>query len=174
MEKKESRIPIGNYVKLTLIIVVTLLGVFLFQNLYIRDKLVEENTPLIRDYLRSEVNSNEIYNYIRENENSIIYICTANNKSCRDFEKEFGPYVKANELENRITYLNITDTKKKSAFIKEFNKFYDTNLLGYPSIIIYEDGKVKDMLTVKTDKSLEIDLVKEFFKKNNVSSSYYD
>ena len=174
MKKKESRIPIGNYIKLFLIIVLTLVGLFSFKNLYLKDKFYEESTPLIRDYVVSEINTNEIYNYIRENGELILYICTSNNKNCRNFEKEFGPLIKERELENEITYLNLNNVKKKSSFIKEFNKFYDTKVLGYPSLVLFEEGKVKDILTVKTDKELKIEQVKEFFTKNNISSAYYD
>ena len=169
MKSKKSYIPISNYVKLVLIIIVALLGIFIFRNVYLKNKLYEENIPLIRNYVISEINTNEIYNYVRENAEPIIYICTASNTNCREFEKEFGPIIKARELESRITYLNISDVKKKSAFIKEFNKFYDVKLLGYPSIVIFEEGKVKDILTVKTDNSLDIKLVTEFLDKNSVS-----
>ena len=174
MKKKVSRIPIANYIKLILIMVITLVAVFLLRNVYLRDKLYEESTPLIRNYILSEVNSNEIYNYVRENDEPIIYICTSNNKTCRDFEKEFGPYLKDNGLERKITYLNLNNLKKKSSFIKEFNKFYDTKVLGYPSIILFEEGKVKDILTVKVDNELSFDKVKEFWNKNSISSTDYD
>ena len=174
MKKKESRIPISNYIKLFLIIILTLVGVLVFRNVYMKDKLYEESTPLIRSYVRSEINSNEIYNYVRENGELIIYMCTSKNDSCRNFEKEFGPFIKEKNLEGEVTYLNLTETKKKSSFIKEFNKFYDTDILGYPSIVLFEEGKVKDILTVKTDKELNMDKVKEFFNKNGISPNYYD
>ena len=174
MTKKKSYIPISNYVKLIFIMVVTLGGVLVFRNVYLNNKLYEENIPLIREYVTSEINSNEIYNYVRENAEPIIYICTSSNTNCREFEKEFGPIIKSRGLENSITYLNISDVKKKSAFIKEFNKFYDVKLLGYPSIVIFEEGKVKDILTVKTNNSLNIKLVTEFFDKNGISVDDYD
>ena len=174
MKNKTSRIPIANYIQLFIIIAVTLVGVFIFRNVYLKDRLYEESTPLIRNYIISEINSNEIYNYVRENGELIIYVCTSDNKTCRDFEKEFGPYLKDKGLERKITYLNLKSLKKKSSFIKEFNKFYDTKLLGYPSIIIFEEGKVKDILTVKADSELSFEKLKDFFKKNSISSGEYD
>ncbi len=174
MRGKKSYIPVSNYVKLVLIMVITLVGVFIFRNVYLNNKLYEENIPLIRDYVISEINANEIYNYVRENAEPIIYICTSSNTNCREFEKEFGPIIKKRGLGDRITYLNISDVKKKSTFIKEFNKFYDVKLLGYPSLVIFEEGKVKDILTVKTNNSLDIKTVVEFFEKNSVSLDYYD
>lgn len=174
MKSKKSYIPISNYVKLALIMIITLVGVLVFRNAYLNNKLYEENIPLIRNYVISEINANEIYNFVRENAEPIIYICTSSNTNCREFEKEFGPIIKSRGLENKITYLNISDVKKKSTFIKEFNKFYDVKLLGYPSIVIFEEGKVKDILTVKTNDSLDIKLVIDFFDKNSVSLDYYD
>lgn len=169
-----KKIPVSNYIKLGIIVVLTLTAVLLLRNIFIQNKLFEETTPVIRDYIVSEINSTEIYNYIRENENSIIYVCAASEKNCREFEKEFGPLIEEKELKNDITYLNIGSEKKKTAFIKEFSKFYNTKLLGYPSLVLFKDGKVQDILTVKTDKKLELDKVKEFLTRNNITSGYYD
>lgn len=49
--------------------------------------------------------------------------------------------------------------------------FMILNLLGYPSIIIFEEGKVKAILTVKTGKSLSIDDVEKFLDSNKVVST---
>lgn len=172
--KTKNQIPISNYVKLIIIMCVTMIIVIILRNIYIQDKLYKDNEPLIRKYLVSEVNNNEIYSYIRENENTLIYICASDDDKCYNFEKEFGPIIEKRELANDITYLNITNVSKKSEFIKEFNKFYGSELLGYPSLVIFNDGKVKDILTVKDSDKLDIKSVEEFLNKNKVSSGFYD
>ena len=64
--------------------------------------------------------------------------------------------------------------QKKNTFIKEFNKFYDTKVLGYPSFIIFEDGKVKDILTVKVDDKLRLTEVIKFLDSNDITVDNYD
>ena len=55
--------------------------------------------------------------------------------------------------------------------IKEFNKFYDAELKGYPSLIIFEEGEVKATLTVKTGKQLNVEDVVKFLDENGVVST---
>ncbi len=175
MKKKESRIPTSNYFKLALIMILTIAGVIAFRNFYLNGKYYEESEPLIREYVLTEVKEKqELDNYVRENLGAIIYICEANNPKCREFEKEFGPLIRKKQLESRITYLNITDIEDKQDFIKKFNESYNTKVLGYPSIVLFEDGKVKDILSVESDKKLSISEVKQFLKDNNISSDEYD
>lgn len=173
MKKEESsktQIPTSNYVKLAFIVVVTLFGVLLLRNWYVSSRNYELNIPVIKDTLKNEINEDEVYNYVRENENAILYIGVANDEGCRDFEKEFNTIIRDRKLENTIMYLNITQSKNKDKLIKEFNKFYDTKLLGYPSIVIFEEGKVKATLTVKVGQELKIEDTILFLDHNEVVS----
>lgn len=172
MSKKENKkIPFGNYVKVILVVALVVFISFLFRNWYISSINYELNIPIITETLVSEINTDEVYNYVRENENAILYIGVVNDENCRNFEKEFNEVIKNRQLEDTITYLNITKVKNKSKFIKEFNKFYDAELKGYPSLVIFEEGEVKATLTVKTGKSLEIKDVVKFLDKNSVVST---
>ena len=172
MKKDKKIIPISNYVKLVLIIIVTIVGAFILRDRYMAQEKYEKGIPVIRDYINSEINSSEVYHYIRENDDVLLYIGVSDNNNCRSLEEDLKNTITKNGLENRITYLNLTDEKKKDSFIKEFNKYFDTKLLGYPSFVLFEGEEVKEILTVKTGDSLSIDTVKEFFKRNNISSDY--
>lgn len=163
-------ISIMNYVKLAIVFLITIFVVFLMRNWYISGRNYELNIPIIRDTLISEINTDEVYNYIRENENAILYIGVVDDENCRSFEKEFNLIISDKKLEDTITYLNITKSNNKKKFIQEFNKFYDTNLLGYPSLVIFEEGEVKTVLTVKNGKSLDINNVIDFLDSNHVVS----
>ena len=172
MSKKEiKKIPFGNYVIVVLVVALVVFVSFLFRNWYISSVNYELNIPIITETLLSEINTEEVYNYVRENENTILYIGVVNDENCRNLEEEFNDVIRKRSLEDTITYLNITKTKNKSKFIKEFNKFYDTNIKGYPSLIIFEEGEVKATLTVKTGKKLKIEDVKDFLDKNGVVST---
>lgn len=171
MSKKEQKIPFGNYIKVILVVILVVFLSFLFRNWYISSVNYELNIPIIKETLISEINTDEVYNYIRENENAILYMGVVSSSECRNFEKEFNEVIKNRYLEDTITYLNISKVKNKSKFIKEFNKFYDTNLKGYPSLVIFEEGEIKATLTVKTGKELKIDDVNKFLDDNGVVSS---
>lgn len=174
MKKQVSsnkKIPVTNYIKLILVILITVFIAFLLRNWYISGRDYELNIPIIRDTLISEINTDEVYNYIRENENAILYIGVVSDVACRTFEEEFNQVIRDKSLEDTITYLNITKSSNKKEFINDFNKFYDTNILGYPSIVIFEEGEVKATLTVKTGKELNIDDAIKFLDDNDVVSA---
>ena len=174
LKKKEKSIPVGNYIKLGLIILVTILVAVFLRNSYLSNQEYEKGIPVIRDVVVSEINSNEVYHYIRENESVVLYIGVSDNDNCRNLEADLKGVVTNRHLENVITYLNLTSTKRRSSFIKEFNKFYDTKVLGYPSFVLIEDGEVKDIMTVKTGNKLSVDRVINFLERNNITSDLYD
>ena len=174
MKKKEEKIPFSNYVTLALIVVATIAGVLILRNIYINNINYEKKIPVIRDMVVSEINSNEVYNYIRENGNALIYIGVADDDNCRKLEEELEKVIKQNNLEDTITYLNLSSEKKRQTFIKDFNKFYSTKILGIPSFVVFKDGKVSDILTVKNSRELTIKEVTNFLEENNIMEGFYD
>ena len=174
MKKNKNKIPFSNYFKLGLIIIVTVLLAVLCRNYYLSRIDYENSISIIRDVLVSEINSDEVYSYIRENENVVLYIGVIDDENCRNLENDLKSVITSRGLENRITYLNITNDKKKTSFIKEFNKFYGTKVLGYPSFILFDEGKVKEIVTVKVGDDLSIDKVIDFLDRNNISTDIYD
>lgn len=171
MKKKNNKeIPVNNYIKLSLLVIGTILAVVVLSKWYIGNREYELTIPIISKTLINEINTDEVYDYIRANENAILYIGVVENEECRNFEKEFNEVITERTLEDTITYLNISKAKSKKSFIKEFNKFYDAKLDGYPSLIIFEEGKVKATLTVKAGENLDVDDAVEFLDKNGVVS----
>lgn len=169
-KKGDKKIPFVNYLKVILVVASVVFISFLLRNWYISTINYELNIPIITETLLSEINTDEVYNYVRENENTILYIGVVNSEECRNFEKDFNEVIKKRTLEDTITYLNITKVKNKSKFIKDFNKFYDVELKGYPSLVIFEEGEVKATLTVKTGKELKVDDAVKFLDENGVVS----
>ena len=173
MKKEKNRekiIPVKNYIKLGLIIIAVVLLCFLFRSLYVGRINYELNIPVITETLIREINTDEVYNYIHENENAIIYMGVVSDKNCRNFEKEFNKVIKDRNLEDKITYLNITSVLSKESFINDFNKNYNTSLQGYPSLVIFNEGKVKSIITAKIGDKLDIVDVKKFLDENGVDS----
>ena len=174
VKKKENKIPVSNYIKLSLIIILTLTACFLLRNNYLSNQEYENGIPIIRSVVTSEINSNEVYHYVRENLSTVLYVGVANSSSCRKLEEDLKTVITERNLGNVVTYLNLTSTKNRSSFIKEFNKFYETKLLGYPSFVLIENGKVVDFITVKEGNDLDINRVINFLERNNISSDLYD
>ena len=169
-KNKKNIVPVKNYIKLGLIIVAVVLLCFLFRSLYIGRVNYELNIPIISETLIRKINTDEVYNYVHENENAIIYIGVVSDENCRSFEKEFNKVIKEKSLKDKITYLNITSVPSKESFINDFNKTYNTSLQGYPSLVIFNEGKVKSVITVKTGDKLDIVDVKKFLDENGVDS----
>lgn len=173
-KKKEETIPFSNYIKLGLIVVITIIIAIILRNYYINNENYEKTIPVIRDVLISEINSDEVYNFIRENENVLLYVGVSDDDNCRKLELELKDVITNRNLNDRITYLNITKEKKKTTFIKDFNKFYGTKINTYPSFILFEEGNVKDILTAKKNENLTIEEVINFLDRNNITSDIYD
>ena len=151
---KTKKIPFSNYIKLLLLIIITVVGVFVCRNIYLSNEDYNNNIPIIRDYLVREINNKEVYNYVREDNDAIIYMGVASSKTCRDYENVFKNIITKYHLEEDITYLNLSDSKNIGSFIKDFNKFYNSNLKDYPSLIIFKEGKVVDILTIEDNDKM--------------------
>lgn len=159
---------ITNYIILFVMFLVTIL-----LSLYICDcyKVYNESkmeVPVIRDTL-SEITPLELDHYIQENPTIVIYMCTASNTRCRNYEKDLIKLIKKEELSESITYLNLSGVNQEE-FISSFNEKYQykVNLNeNYPAFVIFEDGKIYNILQEK-DKQLTIQKTKQFFDINKI------
>lgn len=173
IKKEDTKNLITGYIKLILLFLATIFLVILIRNWHLNRVNYKLNVPIIKETLTKEINSDEIYNYIRENENSVVYVGIVNDSKCRDFETIFNEVIEEKYLEDDITYLNITNVKSVKKFLKEFNKFYDSKLESLPSIIVFEDGNVKDILVAKKGYELDKNDIFKFLKENRIASGNY-
>ena len=165
MEKnqKERKIGIKNYLILALIFITTTIITLYLCNVY---KVYEESKrqiPVIRGTL-SEITSEELNHYISENPTIMLYICTASDTKCRNYEKDLKKYVEKEELQEEIIYLNITDDEK-STYAEIFNKNYPSRFTlnnNFPALVIFEDGEVTHLLQAKEKEKLTITKTKQF------------
>lgn len=171
--KELRKIPVKNYIILGVIFLVTFLLVYYIYRWYVVYSDYQNQIPVIRDYL-SEVTEQEMEHYISENPTAVIYVCTAEDIECRSFEKNFKKLVEKDSLKEYITYVNLTDENKDS-FIVNFNQNYPhkkKSLTKYPAIIVFEDGKISDILQADSDDKLTVTQVKQFLKSNKIGSRY--
>ena len=143
MQKLYRDIPKKNYIKITLIISLTLLIstiVFVSYNNYI-DYLA--TVPKIRGYV-PEIEPGDFDDYVIENRDFMLYIGKAPDKESEHIEEGL-----ISIIENRgvsFVYLNISNVEDK-LFYEEFNEKYGNGfeLFSYPAFMIISDGKVIDM-----------------------------
>lgn len=169
-KQEEKGKLLKGYVKLIILFTAVVALVFVLRNWYINSKDFEMGIPVINETLKQELKSTEIYNYIRENENAVIYVGVADSKKCRDFETIFNGIIKDRSLENTITYLNLSTESNKKSFIKEFNKFYNTSLKSYPSVIVFNEGQVVSIFDADNTSKEKI---MNFIDMNNIISKDY-
>ena len=172
MNKKNKReIPIRNYIKLGIILLISILALFY---LYLWYKTYEENrlnTPIIDNYL-SIINYNELDDYLAENKNATIYLSKLNDNNIRNFEKKFKIIIQDNALKNKILYLNLTNELNKNDEIPITNN-YTINENNLPIIVIIENSQIKNTYNIKDNDYNEKELEK-FLYKNDLLTNHYE
>lgn len=173
MKKKkevQSSTIFWGYLKLFCLFAVVIFVVFVLRKWYLDNKNYELEKSIISETLVQEINQNEVYNYVRENPNAVIYIGLVSDLDCRTFESYFNSVIKERDLREEITYLNLGKEKNTSQFFDEFDKFYDTDLDQYPSIVVFKNGIVSDILEISLEDSYYPSAVEDFLDRNSVVS----
>lgn len=167
-KKEETRNLIIRYLELIIIFLVVIILVVMLRNWYRNEQLLKANAPVIRGTI-AEISTDELSEYLTENENPIFYICSSEEKKCRTFEKELKPFVENYKLQQDITYLNITDVENKSEYLQQFHDTYQQagHVFGYPAFVKFEEGKV--VASIELTESVEkIKEVENFLRVNGV------
>ena len=129
----------------------------------------QKETPVIRDSL-SEITAEDLDHYIQENPTTVIYMCTASNMTCRNFEKDFKKIVKSKDLQEAIIYLNLSNLDQEK-FVQDFNKKYPHRIKltnAYPALVVFEEGKIINLLQGKVDEKLTIIKTKQFIEIHKI------
>lgn len=142
--KKEENVPFRNYVILAIILILSIAAIIYFYKWYDAYENASLNTSYMDKYLRV-INYNEFDNYLMENKDAVLYISVLSDEKTRLFEKKFKNIVNANSLNNSILYLNLDEKEGNRKF---FNIY---NLNSFPCIVIFRDGKVKNIYSVKNN-----------------------
>lgn len=167
-EEKQKK-KVKNYIILVFVVLLFVgLVLYLCKWYKVYDEY-QKDIPVIRDSLQEIVNE-DLEHYILDNPSSLIYICTANDENCRDFEKKFKKLIEKDELADEIIYLNVTGIDQDN-FVNSFNEKYTKKkklTTNYPAIVVFDEGKVVSILQAKKDNKIKIDDVKHFIKLNKV------
>lgn len=162
----------GSFKSYLILILVFAIGIGLCIYAFSWYKVIDnnkKNTPIIRGTL-TEISSKELDNYILENSNAIIYLCTSDSVRCRNYEKDFKKIIKSKMLQDDIVYVNLTGVNQVK-FVKQFNQKYTYKsklTTSYPAIIVFEDGQIVDLIEYSKKSKLTSKKTIEFLEDNHV------
>lgn len=144
---KKNQKPLKNYVIVGLIFIATILLVLYLCNWYDQEQKYRSTIPELRGIV-PEITEVELPHYVQENEKSLVYLCVPANENCRYFEKSLKKLIEKRELKDSLTYLNLEDEIKAPVILRNLEKQYHITktLTYYPTFILFEGGKVKEVL----------------------------
>ena len=122
-KEQEKKVTIKSYLILATTFMLTIgITIYLCECYKVYDESKKE-TPIIRGTL-SEITSEELEHYVQENQNCVVYMCTASNQVCRDYEEKLKKLIKKKNLQEDIVYLNLSNIEQDK-FINSFNDKYN-------------------------------------------------
>lgn len=164
-----------NYIILILIFVLCIGFAFYLRKQYEVYEAYKREIPIIGDTL-SDITIDELEHYVVDNSSVVLYMCTASDEECRNFEKSFKRFVEKKELTDDIIYLNLSDDVN-SDFVEYFNDRFSnkTKLKGsYPAFVVFKDGDVEAILQSSSKKKLTVSKVQTFLELYMEDDEYED
>ena len=105
-----------------------------------------------------------------ENQSTVIYVCTASNPTCRNYEKDFKKLIIKNNLQEKIVYLNLSNVDQEE-YVSQLNEKYQSKVeltAKYPALVIFENGKIVNVLQGTEKEKLTISKTKQFIEFNKI------
>ena len=165
----EKKIAMKNYIIIILIFVATIGLTLYFCSCYRVYSESKKEIPIIRGTL-SEITSEDLDHYIMENQSTVIYVCTASNPTCRNYEKDFKKLIIKKNLQEKIVYLNLSDVDQEE-YVSQLNEKYQSKVeltTKYPALVIFENGKIVNVLQGTEKEKLTISKTKQFIEFNKI------
>lgn len=135
-KKKQKK----NYVVLVVIYAVVIVLVLYLASWYNTYKNYQNEIPVLEDVV-SEISPSEFEHYLTENPSPVLYLCTASDSDCRDFEETIKSPLEKNNYEE-LVYINLEDVEDKETYIKGLLEGTDFTISRIPCLIKFTDGKV--------------------------------
>ena len=159
---------IKNYLILLGMVMITLVVVLYLFSWLKQYKDVKLGTPVILEVL-PEVKYNNLDSFLKERNFSVIYMCTTSETVCRKFENKLKKFIIENDLNNEIVYFNLGEHKADDNLLNKIYKKYKhedliKKLNDYPSILIFSEGKIIDLLSPNKQGDVSITSVRNFLE----------
>lgn len=146
MTRKEK----NNYIKLGIILVVTILLTIVSANIYRNYENNKSNKSYISKYV-SSLQCSELSNAMTEMSNTFLYISYTGNNNIYDLEKKLKKVIKEYDLEEKFIFVDCTnevDTDNHVESLKELISV-GNNDLTLPAIVYFKDGNPVDYIDSK-------------------------
>ncbi len=157
---------IKSYIILLITISITLIITFYALNWYKQYNNSKLSIPVISSVLR-EVTYEDLESVVKERDFLVVYMCTSSETKCRNFESKFKNYIKDQNLSDEIVYLNIgRDEEENNIISRVYYEYKSENLIkkinDYPTLLIFNGGKIVDLLSPTKDSQVSINSVRQF------------
>ena len=156
----KREIPVKNYVILILVFLVTIVAVFYVRDWYNTTKNYYAQNSVMTKVVR-EIKSEEISNYILENQRFILYVSSGHDSGIKNFEDDFKNLIQSLDITDDVLYMNLDGVNSESFYdllknnyvrnSKIKNKIVDSN----SSLYLFTDGKVSGVLNNVSDYSIK-------------------
>ena len=132
-----------NYVILVVIYVIVIVLVLYLASIYNSCKSYQKEIPVLKDVVL-EINPSEVEHYLTENPSPILYLCTASDDDCREFEETMKSPLEKNNYED-LVYVNLEDIEDKMTFVNDLLTGTDYSIDRVPCLIKFTDGIATDI-----------------------------
>ncbi len=156
--KKE--IPYKNYIILVLVFLMTILVTFYVRDWYNTTKVYYAQNSVMTKVVK-EIKSEEISNYILENQRFILYVSSGQNSQIKDFEDEFKNLIQNLDINDDVLYMNL-DGVNTGSFYDLLKNNYSSNaklknqiVSSDSSLYLFTDGKIVNVLNNVSDYSIK-------------------
>lgn len=152
-EKNDTRVvPKKNYIILVAIYIICIFAILGIKVLYRNYKEYRLTIPVIQGKI-SEINMNELDEYIVAHDDFYLYVGVSSDKNCREIEKDLVKLLESRGIKDETVYLNVSETSKAKAEVTSKLSKYGTldNNFYYPLFIIFKDGKIMGILNKQSE-----------------------
>lgn len=162
--KKRSK---KNYVILGVIYIVVILVVLYLASWYNTYSEYKREIPVLKDVV-SFISPEEVDHYLTENPSPILYLCTASDSDCREFEENIKQDLEEKNYQE-LTYVNLESLSDKSGFLQELLDKYgqDFSIERVPCLIKFVDGRIVSIEDGLNGAVLTRDEALEFLDTND-------
>lgn len=157
--KKE--IPVKNYLILVLVFLLTVVGVFYAREWYNTSKIYYAQNSVLKDVVR-EIKSEELSNYVLENQKFILYVASGQDDRIKDFENDFKNLIQDMDLNENILYMNLDEVNTDEFYNLLKTDYAETDKIksqissdSLISMYVFSDGKIVTVLNDVNEYSID-------------------
>ena len=156
----KREIPVKNYVILILVFLVTIVAVFYVRDWYNTTKNYYAQNSVMTKVVR-EIKSEEISNYILENQRFILYVSSGHDSGIKNFEDDFKNLIQSLDITDDVLYMNLDGVNSESFYdLLKNNYVRNSNIKNQivdsnSSLYLFTDGKVSGVLNNVSDYSIK-------------------